>query len=221
MLHFQSPNAPPIPLTVTPGKEFINTYGAFPHDSMIGRPFGSQIESKARGGSGDQRTGFLHMLRPTPTLWTWALPHRTQILYLTDISFIISRLALSPGARIIEAGTGSGSMTHALAKTVSQASQWKKRWQGVAGMGSTTGRGGGGRGAERQGDRQQNGRNSRQDSESPAPSVVKADEVAETDASQVASTSSLTLDEAGGELRPDDGRVWSFEFHSERARKAR
>jgi tRNA (adenine57-N1/adenine58-N1)-methyltransferase len=33
-----------------------------------------------------------------------ALPHRTQILYIADISFIISYLDIRRGSRVIEAG---------------------------------------------------------------------------------------------------------------------
>lgn len=33
-----------------------------------------------------------------------ALPHRTQILYLADIAFIVSYLDIKPGSRVIEAG---------------------------------------------------------------------------------------------------------------------
>ncbi|EMR10194.1 hypothetical protein PNEG_01467 [Pneumocystis murina B123] len=62
--------------------------------------------------------GYLHILRPTPELWTRALPHRTQIVYTHDISFIQSKLRIQRGTTVIEAGTGSGSMTHALARGV-------------------------------------------------------------------------------------------------------
>lgn len=44
------------------------------------------------------------LLRPTPELWTLALPHRTQILYVADISYILSELAIRPGAVVVEAG---------------------------------------------------------------------------------------------------------------------
>lgn len=60
-------------------------------------PFGSKVGS--RNGK-----GFVNILRPTPELWTMALPHRTQILYLADISYITSWLDIRPGSRVIEAG---------------------------------------------------------------------------------------------------------------------
>lgn len=51
-------------------------------------------------------------------MWTISLPHRTQILYAPDMAFVTLKLNLSPGAAVIEAGTGSGSFTHSLARTV-------------------------------------------------------------------------------------------------------
>ena len=63
-------------------------------------------------------SGYVNLLRPTPELWTLSLPHRTQILYLPDISFIVQRLGVRPGVTVVEAGTGSGSMTHSLSRAV-------------------------------------------------------------------------------------------------------
>ena len=100
-----------LPLVIEPGKELNGRFGVYSHSDLIGVPFGSKVAS--RNGR-----GFIHVLRPTPELWTLALPHRTQILYLADIAFITARLNVRPGSVVIEAGTGSGSFSHALARTV-------------------------------------------------------------------------------------------------------
>jgi tRNA (adenine57-N1/adenine58-N1)-methyltransferase catalytic subunit len=63
--------------------------------------------------------GYVYLLRPTPELWTLALPHRTQIVYTPDTAFILSKLGVKSGTICIEAGTGSGSFTHALARQLS------------------------------------------------------------------------------------------------------
>lgn len=63
--------------------------------------------------------GYIYLLRPTPELWTLALPHRTQIVYTPDTSFILAKLGVRPGSIVLEAGTGSGSFTHAVARQVS------------------------------------------------------------------------------------------------------
>ena len=105
---------------------------------MIGMRFGSRVRivtrihkvliispthpplhsSDTQMASPAPHAGFIHLLRPTPSLWSLSLPHRTQIVYLPDISFIMNELRIRPGSRIIEAGTGSGSMSHSLAMTV-------------------------------------------------------------------------------------------------------
>jgi len=99
------------PLVISSGKELNTKFGFYRHEDLIGVPYGSKIGS--RNGK-----GFLHLLRPTPELWTLALPHRTQILYLADIAFVTSWLDIKPGSRVIEAGTGSGSFSHSTARTV-------------------------------------------------------------------------------------------------------
>ncbi|KAJ2785447.1 tRNA (adenine-N(1)-)-methyltransferase catalytic subunit trm61 [Coemansia javaensis] len=99
------------PITVAAGKVFNNKYGSFHHDDMIGVRYGSKVVSH------DGR-GFVYVLHPTPALWTQIVPHRTQILYLPDISFISLYLDLRPGKVVIESGTGSGSFSHSIARTV-------------------------------------------------------------------------------------------------------
>ncbi|KAL8997834.1 MAG: hypothetical protein Q9169_003007 [Polycauliona sp. 2 TL-2023] len=152
------------------GKVTTTRYGNYPHSTLIGQPWGSQIKASlvdtgtrgraglsAEGGkkrkrddSSTQRqdgpiaaadiepstelsrspelknikaalpasTGFCHILPPTPEIWTASLPHRTQVVYTPDYSYILQRLRVTPGMTIIEAGAGSGSFTHAAARAV-------------------------------------------------------------------------------------------------------
>ena len=85
------------PLVISAGKELNSRFGVYRHSDLIGVPYGSKVGS--RNGK-----GFIHVLRPTPELWTLALPHRTQILYLADIAFVTSWLDIKPGSKVIEAG---------------------------------------------------------------------------------------------------------------------
>ncbi|KAI9017764.1 tRNA methyltransferase complex GCD14 subunit-domain-containing protein [Gaertneriomyces semiglobifer] len=96
---------------ITPGAKWSNTYGTFLHDSIIGKPWGFKLP--AQNGR-----GFVYLLRPTPELWTSGLPHRTQILYQPDISLVSMYLDLRPGVKMIESGTGSGSFSHSIARTI-------------------------------------------------------------------------------------------------------
>lgn len=139
------------------GKVTNTRFGSFPHSTLIGKPWGSQIvASKVDTGSRGRRpaqkpsddgqqlkrkseeldspgatdeakplkqavtasSGFIHLLPPTPESWTTSLPHRTQVVYTPDYSYILHRLRVRPGSTIIEAGAGSGSFTHAAARAV-------------------------------------------------------------------------------------------------------
>ena len=133
----------------------INTrFGSFPHSTLVGLPWGCQVRASvvdtgSRGRTGQDRkrkrkdetsgesssedggdnpeaiktpltasSGFIHLLSPTPESWTTSLPHRTQVVYTPDYSFILHRLRARPGSVLIEAGSGSGSFTHAAARAI-------------------------------------------------------------------------------------------------------
>ncbi|XP_050428386.1 tRNA (adenine(58)-N(1))-methyltransferase catalytic subunit TRMT61A [Adelges cooleyi] len=84
-------------------------YGALKISTLFGKRFGSKVNLSH---------GWAYVLYPTPELWTQTLPHRTQIIYTPDISLIMFMLELKPGSIVIESGTGSGSLTHAMALRV-------------------------------------------------------------------------------------------------------
>ncbi|KAJ8308171.1 hypothetical protein KUTeg_013045 [Tegillarca granosa] len=96
-------------IKVRDGQTFQTKYGALRHSNLIGKEFGSKIQCPK---------GYLHVLHPTPELWTLNLPHRTQILYSTDISVVTLQLDLKPGSVVVESGTGSGSLSHAIIRTI-------------------------------------------------------------------------------------------------------
>ncbi|KAJ8774107.1 hypothetical protein K2173_009538 [Erythroxylum novogranatense] len=85
-------------------------FGLFEHSDWIAKPFGSKVFSS--------KGGFVYLLAPTPELWTLVLSHRTQILYIADISFVIMYLIIVPGCLVLESGTGSGSLTTSLVRAV-------------------------------------------------------------------------------------------------------
>ena len=100
------------------GGSFETRFGRFSHDDVLGRPLGGRVYARDGGAARRMRGGFVEVLRWTPELWTRALRHRTQILYFADCAAIVAQLGLRPGAVVIESGTGSGSLTSALARAV-------------------------------------------------------------------------------------------------------
>jgi tRNA (adenine57-N1/adenine58-N1)-methyltransferase len=80
------------------------------HDELIGKPWGSQVFSH-------QGSPFF-MLQPSLADLLQDLKRSTQIMYPKDIGFILTSMSVGPGQTVLEAGTGSGSMTVALAYAV-------------------------------------------------------------------------------------------------------
>lgn len=99
-------------MTVTHKGQYNNRWGSFKMKDWIGKPFGSRVTASSSGG------GYVFLLALTPELWTLVLHHRTQILYVADISMVVSFLELTRGDIVLESGTGSGSLTTALARAV-------------------------------------------------------------------------------------------------------
>ena len=89
-------------LTIERDKIYQTKYGALRCNEIIGTRYGRRIQCTK---------GWLYVLHATPELWTVTLPHRTQILYATDISMIIFQLDLKPGSIAIESGTATGTDT--------------------------------------------------------------------------------------------------------------
>ncbi|KRX05688.1 hypothetical protein PPERSA_09828 [Pseudocohnilembus persalinus] len=89
------------------GKEEGCNYGMYPHSYFVGKPFGAKIHSRGKGG-------YVLGLRPTPSLLTSSLPHKTQIIYHQDCATIIFKLNIVPGSKVIESGTGSGSLSQSI-----------------------------------------------------------------------------------------------------------
>ncbi|CRK87527.1 CLUMA_CG001328, isoform A [Clunio marinus] len=87
------------------------TYGALKVENLIGKEYGGKVELSR---------GYAYVLQPNPELWTNNLPHRTQILYTPDISMILLQLEAKPGSIIIEAGTGSGSLSHYFLRAIKE-----------------------------------------------------------------------------------------------------
>ncbi|XP_071498502.1 tRNA (adenine(58)-N(1))-methyltransferase catalytic subunit TRMT61A-like [Diadema antillarum] len=100
-----------MPLKMVLGNTTQTRYGALRHSELIGKRYGSKVSTL--GGK-----GWVYVLHPTPELWTVNLPHRTQVLYFPDISLLTFELELKPGSIVVEAGTGSGSVSHSIARTI-------------------------------------------------------------------------------------------------------
>ena len=92
------------------GAKFETHRGILQHDDLIGKQWGTQVFS---------HTGApFFLLQPSLADLLIDLPRTTQILYPKDIGFILVTMGVGYGQKVMEAGTGSGSMTTALAHAV-------------------------------------------------------------------------------------------------------
>jgi len=94
------------------GAKFETHRGIILHDELIGKPWGTQVFSHM--GSP------FFLLQPSLSDLLIDIPRTTQILYPKDIGFILVTMGVGPGQTVMEAGTGSGSMTTALAYAVGE-----------------------------------------------------------------------------------------------------
>lgn len=93
--------------TLEPGKELHTHRGFVKHDDLVGLPWGTQVFSHI-GSS-------FFLLQPSLPDLLKHIPRVTQILYPKDIAHILLTMGIGPGQTVIEAGTGSGALTTALA----------------------------------------------------------------------------------------------------------
>lgn len=92
------------------GDVFQSHRGVFRHDDLIGKPWGSQVQSHL-GKS------FL-LLQPSLSDVLLEIPRVTQVIYPKEVGFILVNMGIGPGKHVLEAGTGSGGLTAALAYSV-------------------------------------------------------------------------------------------------------
>jgi len=100
-------------VTLAEGKQFHTHRGAIEHDGLIGAPEGSVVASTAG-------TQYL-ALRPLLTDFVLSMPRGAAVIYPKDAAQIVAMGDIFPGATVLEAGAGSGSLTCSLLRAVGPA----------------------------------------------------------------------------------------------------
>jgi tRNA (adenine57-N1/adenine58-N1)-methyltransferase len=96
-------------------KSFHTHKGYIQLGNLIGKEYGTRITSS-------MGIEFV-ALKPTLRDYIFKTKRRTQISYPKDISLIIMFSGIGPGSRVVEAGTGTGALTSALAHYVKPTGQ--------------------------------------------------------------------------------------------------
>jgi len=100
-------------VTLHPGRSFQSHAGVIEHDSVIGRSEGEEVEAHQRDGRVTSSARYL-VLRPTLADVVVGMPRGAQVIYPKDLGAILIAADIFPGARVLEAGVGSGALSMAM-----------------------------------------------------------------------------------------------------------
>jgi tRNA (adenine57-N1/adenine58-N1)-methyltransferase len=95
---------------LTPGEKLHTHYGMIEHNAMLGQELGVEITS--------HKGHRFYLLAPNTDDLIRDIKRQSQIIYPKDIGFILMKLAIHPGVKVVECGTGSGGLTTVLAQMV-------------------------------------------------------------------------------------------------------
>jgi tRNA (adenine57-N1/adenine58-N1)-methyltransferase len=97
-------------IKIKAGAKFETHHGIIFHDAMIGRPWGSLMHSTM---------GHPYLIvQPSTSDLITHIKRSSQVIFPKDSAYILMRLDVKPGKRILESGCGSGGLTLALATSV-------------------------------------------------------------------------------------------------------
>ncbi len=97
-------------LTLRTGALFHFHRGIVQHDQIIGQPDGCVVTS-----TGSEA---LTVFKPTYADYVLKMPRGAQVIYPKDVAIMLMQADVHPGARVLEAGLGSGATTMALLRAV-------------------------------------------------------------------------------------------------------
>lgn len=97
-------------ITLVAGKDFFTHKGSIPHDDLIGRPEGVTVTTTG---------GVTYLaLRPLLADYVLSMPRGAAVVYPKDAGQVVHMADIFPGARVVEAGVGSGALTMSLLRAV-------------------------------------------------------------------------------------------------------
>ena len=97
-------------ITLMEGGQFFTHRGSLAHDDVIGAPDGSTVTNTA---------GVEYLvLRPLLSDYVMSMPRGAAVVYPKDSGQIVQMADVFPGARVVEAGVGSGALSMSLLRAV-------------------------------------------------------------------------------------------------------
>lgn len=100
----------PYAVTLKAGEIFQHSGDRISHDDIIGKPDGTVVQFS--------NGKLMVAVHPTLAEYTLKMPRGAQVIYPKDLAVIPMWADIYPGARVFEAGVGSGALTMALLRAV-------------------------------------------------------------------------------------------------------
>ncbi|MDT3778396.1 tRNA (adenine-N1)-methyltransferase [Nitrospira sp. MA-1] len=100
----------PYAVTLKAGEIFQHSGDRIAHDDIIGKPDGTVVQFS--------NGKLMVAVHPTLAEYTLKMPRGAQVIYPKDLAVIPMWADIYPGARVFEAGVGSGALTMALLRAV-------------------------------------------------------------------------------------------------------
>ena len=97
---------------VQPGEHLQTHFGMIQYDDVIGVAYGTQVRTHLGNG--------VYVIPPSIDDIVKHLRRETQIIFPKDLGYIVMKMSIMPGVKVIEAGTGSGALTMLLAMLVGE-----------------------------------------------------------------------------------------------------
>jgi tRNA (adenine57-N1/adenine58-N1)-methyltransferase len=98
--------------SVVPDEYLQTHYGQIFFNDLFGKPYGAQVQTHLGHA--------VYLIPPSIDDIVKHLRRETQIIYPKDLGYIVMKMSIIPGVKVIEAGTGSGALTMLLALLVGE-----------------------------------------------------------------------------------------------------
>ena len=109
-IHLIDKKGRPYAVTLKAGEIFHHSGNLIPHDDIIEKPDGTVVQFS--------NGKLMVAVHPTLAEYTLKMPRGAQVIYPKDLAVIPMWADIYPGARVFEAGVGSGALTMALLRAV-------------------------------------------------------------------------------------------------------
>lgn len=113
-------------VTLRSGRSFQSHAGVVEHDAIIGHFEGEQVQAHQRDGRTTGSSRYV-IVRPTLADVVIGMPRGAQVIYPKDLGAILLAADIFPGAKVLEAGVGSGALSMTMLRAGAEVTGYELR----------------------------------------------------------------------------------------------